>query len=724
MIVRKARLVGTTVLAVTAALATTLTAQSATAATPRSAPAVLLAAESPNAPVSYQGFAYSSSVTAPSADKPQSKLWFKDGSWWGLLVATATNTVDVHELMANHTWRDTGVVVDTRPTSTADATLIGNTLYVGTRTTSGSVRVARFAYTAGSRTWGASGSAATLTGTGARSITLAVDSTGTAWATYAQGTTIFVASAPAGTNTWSTPVALPVPDSTVNSEDISAIIAFSGKIGVFWDDQQSDAIRFGVHTDGASASTWTVETVASGGAVADNHVNVKALVDDPQGRIFAVTKTSYDTVGAPSTSPIITVWKRASNGTWTSATAGTIGDKLTRPQLALDQASNRMYVLMTGPTAGGTIYYKSSSLDTLSFSSGRGDVFMAWSGAVLNNVSTTKDVVSSTTGLVAIASDDTGDRYYHAELALSGTPPPVDTTPPSNPTNVAATAQSSTSVSVAWTASTDDVGVTGYRVYRNGSLLTTTPTVGYTDSTASPSTAYTYGIAAVDAAGNASATVDAAQLTTPPGPVGGAVAYRSGATAQVGSGSSLVVTKPAGLAVGDVMIAAVSSRGNPTISAPAGWTLVNTTTNSTTMRQAVYWHAAGGAEPASYTFTLSQAKAAVVQVNAYSGVSTSAPVRSFAGQSNASSTTLTAPAVTANSADGVVVLFGIARSSNLTLAASLTKRTQIASVGGSNFVSGAEGDRTATVTGSTGTFTATSASGSASVGHTLALAPA
>src|SRR4029079_1300711 len=50
--------------------------------------------------------------------------------------------------------------------------------------------------------------------------------------------------------------------------------------------------------------------------------------------------------------------------------------------------------------------------------------------------------------------------------AASATPP--DNTAPSVPTNVAATAQSSSSILVSWSASTDVSGISGYRLYRNG----------------------------------------------------------------------------------------------------------------------------------------------------------------------------------------------------------------------------------------------------------------
>jgi chitodextrinase len=71
-------------------------------------------------------------------------------------------------------------------------------------------------------------------------------------------------------------------------------------------------------------------------------------------------------------------------------------------------------------------------------------------------------------------------------------------------------------ISLSWTASTDNVAVTGYRVYRGGSLLVTLGAVASLQNTGlSPSTSYSYTVQAIDAAGNASAQSAAASATTP-----------------------------------------------------------------------------------------------------------------------------------------------------------------------------------------------------------------
>jgi hypothetical protein len=79
-----------------------------------------------------------------------------------------------------------------------------------------------------------------------------------------------------------------------------------------------------------------------------------------------------------------------------------------------------------------------------------------------------------------------------------------DTMPPSIPTGLTASNVSGTQATIAWTASTDDVGVAGYRIYRGGTLIRTTPAPAYTDSGLSPRTAYSYTVAAYDYANNAS----------------------------------------------------------------------------------------------------------------------------------------------------------------------------------------------------------------------------
>src|SRR3954469_10659693 len=106
-------------------------------------------------------------------------------------------------------------------------------------------------------------------------------------------------------------------------------------------------------------------------------------------------------------------------------------------------------------------------------------------------------------------------------------PPPADTTPPTVPSNVTAVAQSTTSILVSWNASTDDSGISGYRVFRNGdgTALATVQTTSFTDTNLTPNTAYRYTVAAVDNAAtpNVSTSSAEASATTPQTPASGTV---------------------------------------------------------------------------------------------------------------------------------------------------------------------------------------------------------
>jgi len=102
------------------------------------------------------------------------------------------------------------------------------------------------------------------------------------------------------------------------------------------------------------------------------------------------------------------------------------------------------------------------------------------------------------------------------------TPPttPSDVDQPTTPTGLSATAVGSTVVNLSWSASTDNVGVTGYIVRRDGVQVATPTSTIYSDTGLSASTAYSYTVAARDAAGNASPDSSSQSATTgaPPAP--------------------------------------------------------------------------------------------------------------------------------------------------------------------------------------------------------------
>src|SRR6185312_12708610 len=97
---------------------------------------------------------------------------------------------------------------------------------------------------------------------------------------------------------------------------------------------------------------------------------------------------------------------------------------------------------------------------------------------------------------------------------------PADTQPPTAPTTVSATAVSTGRIDLTWSGATDNVGVTGYRVFRDGTQLVEQAGTSYSDRTVAPTSTYNYTIEAVDGAGNVSPPSAPATVTTNGAPDG------------------------------------------------------------------------------------------------------------------------------------------------------------------------------------------------------------
>jgi chitodextrinase len=168
-------------------------------------------------------------------------------------------------------------------------------------------------------------------------------------------------------------------------------------------------------------------------------------------------------------------------------------------------------------------------------------------GTVLTTTSATSfsdtTVSGSTTYSYTVDAFDAANNHSAQSAAGAVTTPAAgDTTAPSIPQGVSASASSSSQVDVSWSASTDDVGVTGYTVRRNGTVLGTTSSTSYTDTTVAGSTTYSYTVDAFDAANNHSAQSAAASVTTPATPDGSAPSTPQGVTATASSATQVNVS--------------------------------------------------------------------------------------------------------------------------------------------------------------------------------------
>jgi hypothetical protein len=512
------------------------------------APPATLAAN-PN--VGYVDFGFGSAPgSAPTADKPQSKLWFNDGAWWAVMFKTGDSTYHIYRLTWPDKWIDTGTLVDDRPLAHADCLWDGTHLYIATTLSNVETNAAnqgrlyRYSYAGGVYTLD-TGFPVVMMTNNVESLAIDKDTVGTLWITFTSGSKVYVNHSTVDDATWGTPFVVPGPTSatSLKADDISSLVAYhdqnGSSIGVLWSNHNTpSSMYFSYHKDGDPDMTWApIESIYAPEALAcaaDDHINLKSLQSDSSGAIYAAVKTSFGDsgCGGSSSSPLIRLVVRKPNNSWTVATFGTVGDDHTRPLVLLDTSNRTVYMFATSPTSCGIIYMKSTSMDNPSFVSGKGTPFISSSTyTCINNATSTKQTVNAATGLVVMASDENKKFYLHNAITLGG--PPADTTPPTvtNKTPVSNAANVDIATTVTATFSEPVVGVGsdsfmltpagGAPIAASTSYDSATRTATLTPAAAlATSTTYTASLSnsIADTAGNALAPVSWNFSTSAPAP--------------------------------------------------------------------------------------------------------------------------------------------------------------------------------------------------------------
>lgn len=164
-------------------------------------------------------------------------------------------------------------------------------------------------------------------------------------------------------------------------------------------------------------------------------------------------------------------------------------------------------VSLTSPTNGSTVSGNTAVSASASDNVGVAGVQFRLDGVNLGAEDTTSpysiswNTALTTNGshaLTAIARDTSNNQTASNSINVNVNNI-TDTTAPSVPTNLTAIPVSSSQINLSWTASTDNIGVTGYRIYRNGTQIATSPTNSYSNTSLSASTAYSYAVSAYDA---------------------------------------------------------------------------------------------------------------------------------------------------------------------------------------------------------------------------------
>lgn len=271
------------------------------------------------------------------------------------------------------------------------------------------------------------------------------------------------------------------------------------------------------------AANATVSGIVNVTATASDNVavaNVQFKVDGANtGAAIAVAPYAYslDTTALSAGNHVITAVATDSSGN--SATSAAVAVKVNNGTPDTTPPTVSMTAPGNGATVSSTITISANATDNVSVASVQFQVDSANAGAVVVVAPYTYswDTTKTSNGahtLRAIAKDGAGNSATSASVTVTvsnGTP---DTTPPSVPGGLAASGVSASQISVSWNASTDNVGVTGYNVYRAGTKVGTASNTTFLDGGLSAATSYSYTVAAFDAAGNTSAQSGAVSATT------------------------------------------------------------------------------------------------------------------------------------------------------------------------------------------------------------------
>jgi hypothetical protein len=418
----------------------------------------------------YLGHSYGASITeGPTGEKPESKLWWNDGFWWGSLYNPTAGEYHIYRLdMTTQDWVDTGVFLDEREESRADTfwDTSNNKLYVvthykqnnpgNTNNSDNWGRLLRFSYSAGVYTLD-TGFPVTVNVDRTETLIIDKDNTGRLWVVYTSrvspSTTYEVyvnyTVTPGDDTIWATPFTLSFSEADVAQGDIASLIAFTdnggGKVGVMWNNSLDDKFYFASHpTSSTPTSDWTLENL-NVAYPSNDHIS---LARTTSGQVLAAVKTFATDPADPS----IAVIGRDSNGTFSFHPISPVASNDTRPRIVINDTTNEAYVFVSSNAIGGRICYHVAgitsplanmafpiqncldSFDALPFAMQDAAIIIGDSVYdMFNNATSSKRNVTNTSGIVVLASDDENGSFYGHGL-LGGSAPPTPTNTPPGPT--------------------------------------------------------------------------------------------------------------------------------------------------------------------------------------------------------------------------------------------------------------------------------------------------
>jgi hypothetical protein len=335
-------------------------------------------------------------VTEDTGEKPQSKVWRYDDTWWSVMP----NDDGIFLWRLDDTEWDPVLKLSANDSAKADVKPLGDLAHV-LLYDDAATELVSLDYSSGIyELWPARPTPTPVVlDNGVETATIDVDSTGRMWLAVERDNNIEVRYSDAPYALWSDPISIAT---GVDDDDIAAVTALpNGTIGVMWSNQVTQRFGFKFHVDGADPMVWSTDEVpASQSAIdgvgfgfADDHLNFAVASDST---LYAAVKTSYDTPGFTKIALLV----RRPSGVWDNAYE--VAQNGTRPAVVLNEALGCVYFIYTQNEGGSDIVYKETFVSSIDFS---GPELLLIAGADLNDVTSTKQ--NATNELLVLASTTT-----------------------------------------------------------------------------------------------------------------------------------------------------------------------------------------------------------------------------------------------------------------------------------------------------------------------------
>jgi len=362
-------------------------------------------------------------MVADTSDKPQSKVWQYDGSWYAVFPTNASGASSAGTWvwkLENTTWTEV-VKLSDRTDTHADALVAGSLVHILLWADS-NTQLASIEYVSGAyQLWPTRPALVNISIPGSESATIALDSAGRMWlatrrvvATNVGEIVAYYSDSPY--STWSGPITLV--SGVIYNDDISVITALpNGTVGVFWGNENTAVRKFGFryHIDGQDPTLWSEDEVPAGQSyipdigtgMADDHHNVAVASD---GTLYVAVKTSYDTAGYPKMALLVRRPSGQYDGTWDDLYG--VDESGTRPLVLLDEVHGFLTYIYTQSEGYNNIVYRQSSTGTIAF-----DARKTLRTGSFNNVSSMKANYNNEFVVIYASSTEVaGQRCYPSTL--------------------------------------------------------------------------------------------------------------------------------------------------------------------------------------------------------------------------------------------------------------------------------------------------------------------